>query len=75
MSLEPAVVNICFKCDNCEFLEWKVSDGAYVKNGTVILSYKNASGEENKLKSPSAGVINIDPEVKKGRVGFQWINN
>uniref|UniRef100_A0A0N5AM47 RNA polymerase II subunit A C-terminal domain phosphatase n=1 Tax=Syphacia muris TaxID=451379 RepID=A0A0N5AM47_9BILA len=68
MSLVHDPVNVCFKCDNCEFLEWKVSDGAFVKPGTVLLTYKNSFGEELPLSSDLTGVVSIALGVRKNKV-------
>ncbi|KAL3997783.1 FCP1-like phosphatase phosphatase domain protein [Acanthocheilonema viteae] len=51
-----------------EFINWKVTDGAYVSTDTILLIYSSSkSGEKKSLKTSVSGVVTIDTTIKKGK--------
>lgn len=61
-------VDVLFDEDEGELLNWKVSDGSYVKPAGVILTYRTANDERKQLKANAEGVVTVDATVKKGKV-------
>lgn len=53
-----------------EFVNWKVTDGAYVSTDAVLFTYTSKSDEKKSLKTSVSGVVTIDTTLKKGKVSI-----
>lgn len=63
-----AGVDVVSEEEAAEVVEWKAFDGAFVRADAVLLIYKTENGETKRLKTPTSGVVTLDPAVKKGEV-------
>uniref|UniRef100_A0A915BLF5 RNA polymerase II subunit A C-terminal domain phosphatase n=4 Tax=Parascaris univalens TaxID=6257 RepID=A0A915BLF5_PARUN len=64
--LMAAGVDVVNEEEAVEVIEWKAFDGAFVRADAVLLIYRTENGEMKRLKTPTSGVVTLDPAVKKG---------
>ncbi|VDN31208.1 unnamed protein product [Gongylonema pulchrum] len=68
MMMNNGSSDILFEEDEGEVLGWKVVSGAYVQPDGVLLVYSTQRFAEKHLRTAMAGVVTVDPNIKKGTV-------